>query len=319
MADHPSLVADDPSLVADDPDVVTFEPIPMVEHPARPSERTTGMKVFISCDMEGVAGIVDWSQCLPGGRGYDAGCALMLAEVNAAIEGAVNGGADEVVVNDSHGAMSNLDPASLAGLAGYLSGRHKPGYMMEGLDETFDAVFFVGYHGSISGPPSVLSHTYNPDVIAGVRLNDRLVGESGINALVALASGVPIALITGDEVTLEEAAWFAPDCVGVITKESVTRFAAHHLHPEVARENIRVGAMEAVEKVKAGGVGVPQIELPYRLEIDLQTADMAEVATWVRGVERRGVRTVSIDGDDGAAVFRSFVAVTYITRQAGGR
>lgn len=319
MVDHPNLSVDGPVVSVDSPAIVTSEPVLLVDQPARPSERTTGMKVFISCDMEGVAGVVDWSQCLPGGQGYDAGCGLMLAEVNAAIEGAVNGGADEVVVNDSHGAMSNLDPASLAGLAGYLSGRHKPLYMMQGLDETYGAVFFVGYHGSISGPSSVLSHTYNPEVIAGVRLNGRLVGESGINALVALGSGVPIALITGDKVTLDEAAWFAPDCVGVVTKESVTRFAAHHLHPEVARENIRVGAMEAVEKVKAGGVGVPRIDAPYRLEIDLQTADMAEVATWVRGVERSDVRTVSIEGGDAAAVFGSFVAVTYITRQAGGR
>jgi D-amino peptidase len=277
------------------------------------------VKVFLSCDMEGVAGIVDWSQCRPGGHGYDAGCALMLAEVNATIEGALAGGADEVLVNDSHGSMYNLDPASLAGHASYLSGRHKPGYMMEGLDETFDAVLFVGYHGSISGPPSALSHTYNPEVISGVRLADRLVGESGINALAALACGVPIAFISGDSVTLEEAEWFAPDCVGVVTKESVTRFAAHNLHPEVARERIREGARAAAGRVEAGGVGVPRIDAPYLLEVDLQTADMAEVAAWVKGVERVDTRSVSIGGDDALAVYRSFVALTYITRRAGGR
>ncbi len=277
------------------------------------------MKVFISCDMEGVAGVVDWSQCRPGDRAYDVGCALMLAEVNAAIEGAVTAGADEVVVNDSHGGMFNLDPASLLPPASYLSGRHKPGYMMEGLDETFDAIFFVGYHGSISGPPSVLSHTYNPEVISGVRLQGRPVGESGINALRALACGVPIALITGDSVTLEEADWFSGGAVGVQTKESVTRFAAHHLHPEVARERIRTAAEQAVQSVRAGAFGVPSVETPYRLEVDLQTADMAEVATWVRGVERSDARSVLIEGNDAGAIYRSFVALTYITRQAGGR
>lgn len=277
------------------------------------------MKVFVSCDMEGVAGIVDWSQCRPGGAGYEAGCALMLAEVNAAIEGALAGGATEVVVNDSHGAMYNLDPAALAGAASYLSGRHKPGYMMEGLDETFDAVFLVGYHGSISGPPSALSHTYNPEVVSGVRLSGRLVGESGINALAALACGVPIAFISGDSVTLEEAAWFAPDCVGVVTKESVTRFAAHNLHPDLARERIRVGAQTSAERVAGGGVGLPRVESPYRLHVDLQTADLAEIATWVKGVERADVRSVLIESADAAAVYRAFVALTYITRQAGGR
>ena len=277
------------------------------------------MKVFLSCDMEGVAGIVDWSQCRPGGHGYDLGCVLMLAEVNAAIEGAVAAGADEIVVNDSHGAMYNLDPTALAGSAEYLSGRHKPGYMMEGLDPTFDAVFFVGYHGSISGPPSALSHTYNPDVVSAVRLAGREVGESGINALAALACGVPISLITGDSVTLEEAAWFAGDCVGVETKRSVTRFAARNLHPEVARERIRAGAREAVVRVGAGGIAAPRVPAPYRLEVDVATADMAEIATWVRGVERADLRRVVIESDDAAAVYRSFVALTYLTRQAGGR
>ena len=277
------------------------------------------MKIFISCDMEGVAGIVDWSQCRPGTAAYDVGCALMLAEVNAAIDGAMAGGADEVVVNDSHGAMFNLDPTALRRPASYLSGRHKPAYMMQGLDESFDAVLFVGYHGSISGPASTLSHTYNPEVIAAVRLADRLVGESGINALAAVASGVPIAFVSGDAVTLEEADWFAPDCVGVITKESITRFAALNLHPEVARERIAAGAQAAVERVAAGRCAPPRLTAPYRLDVDLQTADMAEIATWAKGVERSDVRSVTIESDDAGAVFRSFVALTYITRQAGGR
>jgi D-amino peptidase len=277
------------------------------------------VKVFISCDMEGVSGIVDWSQCRPGGAGYDAGCALMLAEVNAAIGGALAGGADEVVVNDSHGGMFNLDPTLLIRPASYLSGRHKPGYMMEGLDASFDAVFFVGYHGSISGPPSVLSHTYNPEVVSSVRLNGRPVGESGINALVCLAFGVPIVLISGDSVTLAEAEWFAPDSVGVVTKESVTRFAAHHVHPEDARDRIRDAARAACAQVRAGAVAPPRVESPYRLEIDFQTADMADVACWIKGVELLGTRSVVIGGDDALAVYRSFVAVTYITRQAGGR
>ncbi|MGH3473183.1 MAG: M55 family metallopeptidase [Nocardioidaceae bacterium] len=278
------------------------------------------MKIFISCDMEGVAGIVDWSQCQPaGGPSYATGCALMLAEVNAAIEGAVEAGADAVVVNDSHGAMFNLDPAQLSRPASYLSGRHKPGYMMQGLDGSFDAVFFVGYHGSISGPSSALSHTYNPDVISGVRLGGHDVGESGINALVAAAYDVPIALITGDSVTLGEAVSFAPDCVGVAVKESVTRFSAHNLHPEDARELVRDGARQAVRAVRSGAIAPPRVDVPVELEVDLQTADMAELASWVKGVERSGQRSVAIGGDDQLAVFASFVALTYITRQAGGR
>jgi D-amino peptidase len=278
------------------------------------------MRIYLSFDMEGVAGIVDWSQCRPGGgAAYEQGCALTLAEVNAAVDGAVAGGADEVVVNDSHGQMFNLDPSRLHPPATYLSGRHKPGYMMQGLDDGFDAVFLVGYHGSISGEASTLSHTYNPEVIGGVRLNGQLVGESGINALVAHDLGVPIALVTGDDVTLEEVRDFAPDAVGVVTKRSVSRFAAHHLHPEEARRLIGEAAREAVGAVAAGRVAPPRIDVPAALEVDLQTADMAEVASWVRGVERTGTRTVRIEGGSGTAMFHSFVALTYITRQAGGR
>ncbi|HEU4567886.1 MAG TPA: M55 family metallopeptidase [Marmoricola sp.] len=278
------------------------------------------MKVWISFDMEGVAGIVDWDQCRPtGGARYEVGCQLMLAEVNAAIEGAIAGGASEVVLNDSHGTMANLDPRQIAGGATYLAGRHKPRYMMQGLDETFDAAFFVGYHGSISGRPSTLSHTYNPEVFAAARVNGQEVGESGINALVAEHFAVPIAFVSGDEVTRRETEPFAPGAVHVTTKESVTRFSALNLHPEESCRRIREGAEEAVRRVAAGGVRTPGISRPATLELDVQTADMAEVATWVRGVERAGERTVSITDDDLLRLFSAFVAVNYITRQAGGR
>src|SRR5580658_8052698 len=154
------------------------------------------MKVFISFDMEGVAGIVDWSQCRA-------------------------------------------------------PGRHKPLYMMQGLDATADLVFMVGYHGSISGESSVLSHTYNPAVVSHVELNGVRVGESGINALVALAYQAPVGLITGDQQTIAEADPFLPDAERVVVKESITRFGAVNLHPEVAREMIAAGARRAVERAAA--------------------------------------------------------------------
>jgi D-amino peptidase len=275
------------------------------------------MKLFISFDMEGVAGIVDWGQCLPPGQAYEEGRALLLGEVNAAIDGALAVGAAQVVVNDSHGAMNNLNPADLHGRAAYIAGRHKPGYMMEGLDDSFDAVFLIGYHGSISGAPSVLSHTYNPSVISRVALNGVACGESGVNALVALGHGVPVALITGDQVTVAEAEPFCKQVEQVTVKESITRFAAAQVHPEVAREMIYAGAEAAVRRL--GSVPLPDIELPARLDIELQTADLAQVAAWVKGVERSGTRSVRIAGEDPLEVYRSFVGLTYITRVAEDR
>ncbi len=311
------------------------------------------MKVFISFDMEGVAGIVDWSQCRGPGQAYEEGRRLLLGEVNAAIDGALEAGATEIVCNDSHGTMNNLDPSELHGQASYVSGRHKPLYMMQGLDATADLVFMVGYHGSISGESSVLSHTYNPSVISHVELNGVRVGESGINALVALACQAPVGLITGDQQTIAEADPFMADAELVVVKESFTRFGAVNLHPEVARELIADGARRAVERaavedsqvweIAAAPAGVaaprapdppvpedpdepepsvlalPAIALPATLEVHVQTADMAELASWVRGVERTGVRTVSIRGEDPLEVFRAFVGMTYITRVSEGR
>ncbi len=275
------------------------------------------MKVFISFDMEGVAGIVDWSQCRPPGQPYEEGRQLLLGEVNAAIDGALEAGATEVVCNDSHGAMNNLDPAALHGRASYVAGRHKPLYMMEGMDSSVDAVFFVGYHGSISGASSVLSHTYNPSVISKVSLNGAECGESGINALVALAHDAPVALITGDQQTITEGGPFFKEAERIVVKQSITRFSAAQLHPADARMRIAAGAAQALRRLPS--IGLPDIALPARLDIEVQTADMAQVASWVKGAERTGTRTIAIEGDDPLAVFRSFVALTYITRVAEGR
>lgn len=277
------------------------------------------MKVYLSFDFEGVAGIVDWEQCREGGAGYELGCRLMLGEVNAAIEGAVAGGADEIVLNDSHSTMRNLDPDALAHNVSYVSGRHKQLYMMQELDDTYDVIFFIGYHGSISGPTSTLSHTYNPEVFSAARVNGMEVGESGINALVADHFGVPIGLVTGDSVTQQQTAPFAANAVQVITKRSDSRFSAKSLHPAESRSLIRAGAQESVRRATAGELPVPGLERPFQLDLDVQTADMAEVGSWVKGVERHGTRSVRIESDDALAVFRSFVAVNYITRQAGGR
>lgn len=278
------------------------------------------MKVWMSLDMEGVAGVVDWEQCRPGsGAPYALGCELLQDEVNAAIDGAIAGGATEVVLNDSHSRMANLDPRKIAGGAQYISGRHKPRYMMEGLDETFDAVFFVGYHGSISGKPSTMSHTYNPEVFSGAKINGTYVGESGINALVSDHFEVPIAFVSGDQVTWDETEPFAGNAVNVVTKTSITRASARNLHPTESCRLIRAGAQLALERVANGTVELARINRPAALDLDFQTADMAEVATWARGVVRTADRSVRIEGEDLLEIFTSFVAVNYITRQAGGR
>ncbi|MBE7188504.1 M55 family metallopeptidase [Jatrophihabitans endophyticus] len=269
------------------------------------------MKVFVSSDMEGTAGVVDWTQCTPGEPEYEHYRQLLQDEVNAAILGAVDAGADEFLVNDSHGQMRNLRPATLAGRARYLSGRHKPMYMMQGLDASFDAIFFVSYHGSMSSS-SPLSHTYNPRAVAEVSLNGTVVGEAGVNALVAAGLGVPIVLVTGDDVTAAETRAIAPGVRTAIVKSAVNRFAADSMHPDDACALIRAEARAAVESL--GAASPPAITLPATLDVTFRNADLAEMATWITGVTRTSGVTASMHDDDPVRLFRTFVTVVLLTR-----
>jgi D-amino peptidase len=266
--------------------------------------------VFLSTDMEGTAGVVDWQQCVGDGPEAVAGRELLLAEVNAAIEGAVAGGATEIVVNDSHSTMRNLPPAALAGGASYISGSHKPLYMMQGLDESFDAAMYISYHGSV-GAPAGLSHTYNPRAVIEARIDGTVTGEAGINALVAAHYGVPVVLVTGDRVACEETAALIPGVHQAIVKEHVSRLAAHSLHPHQACALIRAQARQATE---SAGTAAPPPLSPGVLEVFVRTTDIAEAATWVRGVEQTGPRQLRFHGPDRLATYRAFCAAILLTR-----
>lgn len=270
------------------------------------------MKLFLSTDFEGVSGIVAWEQIIEGNSEYEQGRRLLTDEVNAVISGALEEGAKEFVVNDSHHFMRNLHPQDLLGNAMLITGKHKPMYMMEGLDSSFDGVCFVGYHGSIGAEKAVLSHTYNPGAIWEVRMNGDVVGESGINALVAAHYSVPIIFVSGDEVTIQETYTIAPDAEKVVVKQSLGRFAAANIHPTVAYEMLQRGASLAVQKVKE--MLPPVFTRPVSLEVTFLVADMAEMALWIRGVERVGPRTITIRSEDLLDLYRMFVTVVTLTR-----
>jgi D-amino peptidase len=277
----------------------------------RACDSLNDVKVFISLDLEGVAGIVDWAQCVPGGEDYAIGRALALGEVNAAIEGARTAGATHILVNDAHSVMRNLPPDALAGRAAYLSGRFKPRYMMQGLDGSYGAAVFLGYHAAMS-TPGVLSHTYNPRAIADVRLGGTLTGEAGLNALVAQHFGVPVVVITGDQYVGPEAAPFCPGIRPVRVKESISRYAAEHRHPHDARDLIRATVHSALSELDSARP--PAIGMPATVEVDFLSPDMAEQATWIRGVTRLGHRTVAVTDDEPLRLYQTFVALVFLTR-----
>jgi len=271
------------------------------------------MRIYISTDFEGVAGIVDWDQIMVGSHDYDLGRRLLLGELNAAIAGAQDGGATSFVVNDSHSSMRNLPPDLISDRATVITGKHKPLYMMQGLDSSFDAIFFLGYHGSIGASQAILSHSYNPRAIWEARINGEVVGETALNALVAAHFGVPIALVTGDQVTAEEAKQLTPPPHTVEVKRSISRTAAESLHPEVARERIREGARLALTNARPDSP--PVFPRGTEIELTFLTADMAEMAAWLRGVEvvSGQPRTVRFTGAP-LELFQTFVTIVLLTR-----
>jgi D-amino peptidase len=185
-------------------------------------------------------------------------------------------------------------------------------YMMEGLDASFDAVFFISYHGSMGSDASVLSHTYYPAAIAEVTINGVVAGESGINALVALAYGVPVVLVTGDLTTARETEAFCPGLQRVVVKESVSRFAASSLHPERARQLITEAACLAIASLSSARPVA--ISLPATMAIGFKSSDYAELAARVAGCERTGALSAQLCGDDPLELYRTFITIVLLCR-----
>ncbi len=276
------------------------------------------MRILISADMEGTAGIVDRAHTAIPDRGaltgiqdnageYDWARRLMTEEVNAAVTGALEGGASEVWVTDAHGSMRNLLPLALHREARYVSGTPKMLCMLEGLDESFGAVMFTGYHGCAGTPASVLAHTYI-EIIQDVRLNGTSMGEYGINAALAGYFKVPVAMVTGDNTVVAQVhSLLGPDVVGVEVKHAVGTYAAVHLHPEKAQAAIRVGASEAVRR--AGRLRPYLVQAPVRLEVDIASPDLADLASLLPGVTRLRPRSVAYQGADMFNVFKAWRAM----------
>lgn len=266
------------------------------------------MRVYLSIDMEGIAGVVHWDQTNP----LDPRCAgeygrfrrLMTLEANAAIEGALSGGATKVLVNDSHWTMRNLVAEELHPSAELISGGPKTWSMMEGIELGWDLAACIGYHAMAGTANAILDHSYT-DRIMAVRLNDQLVGELGINAALAGAFGVPIVVVSGDAACAHEAESLLPGVRTVVVKEAVSRNAARCAAPEVARGLIRQ-AMHDV--VAAGRPGVRPFlpKPPIGLEVDFSSTVHADHAAMAPGFLRAGPRTVGFRHADMREVFRAF-------------
>lgn len=271
------------------------------------------MKIFISVDMEGITGVATGQQMQD--SEYQRFRKLMTYDVNAAIEGAYEAGATEFVVGDSHGNMSNLLIEELDERASLISGNNKLLCQMEGIDESFDGVFFVGYHGREGGSArGVINHTIMGLAVTEIRLHGKPVGEAEINAGVASYYGVPALLVTGDDVVAEEVTSYLPDIETAVVKRGIDRFAAELLPPKKARGVIREAAKRAVQKAK-------QVEPTcYKgntvFEIDFKTTSQALMCTLFPTVEMVGPKTIRIESEDYVQAFKQLWGCLIIAKTA---
>jgi D-amino peptidase len=247
--------------------------------------------VLISVDLEGVAGIATRQQTRPDGRDYRIARALMTAEANAAVAGAFDGGATSVVVNDSHGPGDNLLAEQLDPRADYVLGDPKPLDMVQEVTSRTGAVLFVGYHAGAADPAGVIAHTYS-GVFADVRLNGRSIGEAELNALIAAAEGVPVGLVTGDDVICTLAEKTFPGVITVPVKTALGRTAARSKHPAVACQAITAGAARAVAGVVSGAIRPVSVPADLAIEADLRLNGAAELVAKTPGTEQISASTV---------------------------
>ena len=253
----------------------------------------TGRKVYISVDMEGISGVNGDDQTSAGQAEYGRARKLMVEDANAAIRGAFAGGATDVLVNDSHGGQRNLLPEDLDPRARLISHSFKRHGMMEGLDESFDSVLFIGYHAKASAPRGLFAHT-GSGVVRDLQINGTSVGEGGMNAALAAWYGVAVALVTGDDVAVDEVKARVPGVKGVVVKRAINTRAVELVPLVEARRQIEAGAKEAVAAAKKPA---PMRTGPFTVTMQFRDVTIPEVMSAFREMERPAPDTLRFQRD----------------------
>ena len=245
----------------------------------------TNKRVFISIDMEGISGVVDWNHVDMNHAEYAYYRKMMAGDLNAAIEGALAAGAGEIVVSDAHGGMRNLQPEDVNEAAYLIRGSPKPNSMMEGIDDGhYKAAIFVGYHSMNGTEKGILAHTIDGSVVDAVIINGRETGEFGMNAALAGWHGVPSVFLAGDAAAAAEAEDFISGITTAPIKWAVGRYSAKCLHPNRSRALIKQKAKEALEDI--GKVSPYRINEPVDVKIRWMTPAMADLVCILPYMER---------------------------------
>ena len=248
------------------------------------------IKVFLSVDMEGIGGVVTSEQLGPTGFEYAKFREYMTAEALAAIAGAREAGATEFVVADAHGNMQNLLIDRFPAGVTIIRGSPRPLMMMEGIDSTFSAAMFIGYHSATTNPQGVRAHTISSATFAAVRLNGQPMSESGINAIIAGSFGVPIVMVSGDDQAVGEVQKLTGNVEGAVVKRAISFHAAAVMTPEASQALIRAKAKAAVLRLKE--FKATPARGPFQLELTYKSYTPAEMMSYLPGTERVDAHTI---------------------------
>lgn len=280
------------------------------------------MKILIAADMEGISGVVHWDQVATNHPEYNRFRRIMTGDVNAAIRGAFEGGADEVVVSDGHSSGRNILIEEMDGRARLNSGSPSPLSMVQGVQDHVDGVMFIGYHARIGSQSAILEHTWSDERVANLWINGQLCGEIGLNAGLCGHFGVPVILISGDQTACAEAEELLvgkeaekggqspnlPILETVVVKKAVGRMAAECLAPQIAQQQIEAGAERAVKRLRQGLAPAPlHIPAPMQMGIEFVQSEMADRAAFLPGA-RRHERRVDYEAPDMVTLLNAFRA-----------
>jgi D-amino peptidase len=269
------------------------------------------MRVYVTVDIEGIAGVIHSSEGSPGNPEYERARRLMTAEASAVVAGIFDADASaQVSVVDVHGPYRNIIPEELDERATLSRGKPRVYGMMHGVDKGYDLAMFIGVHGRAGTGASALSHTFTGTIL-DVRLHGASYGELGLNAAMAGAYGVPVGLVAGDQTVVEETrALLGEHALTVQVKESVAHMSAESVHPKVAQRMLREAAARAVRE--RPDVAPLRIETPVQIEIELSRPALADLAEMIDGAERVDGRTVGFTRADMPDTYRLLRLITVL-------
>lgn len=274
------------------------------------------MKLLIAVDMEGISGVTTWDQVTPGHAEHARFRKVMTEDVNAAIAGAAEAGADEIVVTDGHWNGDNILIEALDSRARLNTGSPSPFSMVQGADEGVDAAFFIGYHARIGTQHAILDHTWSSMRVQNLWLNGRIAGEAGLNAALLGHFGVPVLMMSGDQSAAAEAADWIPGIHTAVVKQAHGRWSAEVLPVVESQARIRETARRAVQAYQAGNSPAPlRLAAPVTGLIEFFYTDMADKAMLLPGAKRLDGRRIEFTQPDMALAYWAFrAAVTLAAR-----